>query len=110
MSPKSSLLVILLCVAILVPVFLTSVPKCNAQQTVDLTVTHEEVEWTKDMLALSPPTTTPEIGLSFQVTIYNNGELPLKVGYQNDNQYPPTAIFLNTLTINFEVVGVDTPR
>ena len=88
-------------------VLLSLIVGCKAQLSPNIVMTHSEVGWTKDMLSLSPPTTTPEIGFKVQINIKNTGNQPIMVGYSN--YYQNTAM-LDTLTISIELTSVDTPR
>jgi hypothetical protein len=79
-------------------------PKCAAQLTV-IRITHEEYGWTDDMKRLGMA--TQETGLIFKITIYNNGQLPLEIGYPHNNVYPNPFNEINSLYINIEVVSTD---
>jgi hypothetical protein len=70
-----------------------------------LKITHEEYQWNDDMKSLGM--TTQETGLIFKITIYNNGQLPLEIGYPHNNVYPNPFSEISSLYINIQVVSTD---
>jgi hypothetical protein len=107
MQNQTAINVKLLTVAMLLScIFFSIIGSCNAQLSEDLVITHTEVGWTADMLHLSPPMTTPEIGFKVQITLKNTGNQPIMVGYQRTSQQ---AVMLDSLTIDIQLKSVDTP-
>ena len=85
-------------VLLLMPLVVYVIPKCNAQ-TSGLTITHEEYGWTDEMKEAGM--TTPQIGLTFKIIIYNNSTEPLDFGNPN---------LLNTLYIVISVRNDENPQ
>ena len=106
---KSKLwLFIILAIVVSMPLFLNSIPKCNAQQT-GLTITFDEYGWTSDMKQVSM--TTPDRGLILAITIYNNSTKPFDVQtYYSNSLYifitinnddnPQLSVFSKTISFD----------
>jgi hypothetical protein len=117
MKPKLGLLIILIAI-VLMTLFLSSVPKCNAQQT-GLTITFDEYNWNSDMKQVSM--TTPDRGLILAITIYNNNTQPFDSiqGFYGSSLYifitinnddnPQLTVFSKTLTFDSNNGGLYLP-
>jgi len=68
------------CIFLLMPLITQVIPKCYAQPYT-LTITYDEYGWTSDMKKVGM--TTPELGLTFRITIYNNSTKSFDSGSSN---------------------------
>lgn len=101
---KQSLLVFFSCVLLVATVAQFST-KCNAQSS-SIRITHEEYGWTDDMKRLG--ITTQDTGVIFKITIFNEGQLPLRIGYSPSTVYPNPFVEMTSLYISINLVSTDT--
>ncbi|MGD0496079.1 MAG: hypothetical protein ABSB28_08560 [Candidatus Bathyarchaeia archaeon] len=67
------LALVVLCLSFYISSITIMIPKCSAQQAFP-TVTYDEYGWTSDMKRFSM--TTQDVGLTFEITVYNNSTKP----------------------------------
>jgi len=117
MNPKLTLFIVFGLI-LLMPLLVSPIPKCNAQQT-GLTITSDEYGWNSDMKHVSM--TTPDRGLIFAITIYNNGSEPFDIsqGFYSNSLYifitiknddnPQLTVFSKTVAFDSNNGGLYLP-
>lgn len=113
-------LFVVLSFATLVPLLLSPIMNCSAQQSgqTSLTITYDEYNWNSDMKHVAM--TTPDKGLVFEITLYNNStkSFDISQGFSNslyifiilkNNDNPQLTTFSKTLTFDLNNGGLYLP-